>query len=714
MARTSMSHPLYINDLPLGNGKLGITLCPGKKSPSLYGEDWDRDLDLDMDAIKIWGADAVLTLIKKREFKELSVPGLGEAVKKRGIKWFHFPIKDGKSPTTRKAMERWRDLSPRLHRIIERGGSIVIHCKGGLGRAGTIAALLRIEGGRSTSEAIRDIRSVRGGDAIEPGQERWLTRKLSDGSSELRTSETHPLYLDDLELGNGKLGITLCPGKKGPSLLMEAELSDLDDYVWDRDLDLDMDQIRNWDADAVLTLIEEHEFTELSVLHLGAAVKARGIEWFHFPITDTDVPTPEAMERWRDLSPELHRIIERGGRIAIHCRGGLGRAGTIAALLLAERCRPAPEAISDVRAARRGTLKRGNQTQWLTHHVRQHDPRGNQLHASLIGGAVGDSLGAEIEFLSLDEIRRQYPDGITELPPHRGLHGAITDDTQMTLFTAEGIIRAHVGQALKGIWDPLSAIHHALLRWLRTQGGKPRVATDDAGLIADHRLWARRDPGLTCLSALEQSAHFGALAKNGSKGCGTIMRVAPAGLMIPRDQVRAVAMKTSALTHGHLTGQYAAAAWAEMLADVTSGAKLEESAADIASAYAQLEGAEETVRAIRNAIDAPRDGTPETVEELGGGWTAEEALSIALYACLTGKSFEDGLHIAVLHSGDSDSTGAIAGNMLGLINPAAALSHRWASVIEGADIITRLVRDYLRLERQSSEAELLADTYPGT
>ena len=79
MVRTSITHPLRIDDLPLGNGRLGITFCPGKKGDSVFGAAWDRDLDLDMDAIKGWGANAVLSLIEDYEFEMLGVPKLGEA-----------------------------------------------------------------------------------------------------------------------------------------------------------------------------------------------------------------------------------------------------------------------------------------------------------------------------------------------------------------------------------------------------------------------------------------------------------------------------------------------------------------------------------------------------------------------------------------------------------------------------------------------------------
>ena len=155
------------------------------------------------------------------------------------------------------------------------------------------------------------------------------------------------------------------------------------------------------------------------------------------------------------------------------------------------------------------------------------------------------------------------------------------------------------------------------------------------------------------------------------------------------------------------------AAWRHRLADVAAGADLEETANRTAETYARLTGGEETVRAIQAALRAPLDGTAETVESLGGGWTAEEALSIALYACLAGDSFEGALLIAATHGGDSDSTAAIAGNMLGLLDPAAVLRHRWADIVEGADIISQLVRDYRVLSSDFDAAEELFEVYPG-
>lgn len=519
-----------------------------------------------------------------------------------------------------------------------------------------------------------------------------------------RTSITHPLRIDSLPIANGQIGLTLCPGKQGDSVFGKP---------WARDLALDLDAVKSWGADMVLTLIEDHEFDTLAVRGLAEGLRARGMEWLHFQIRDVDVPSADSEGHWRGLSRRIHQQLENGGKVMIHCRGGLGRAGTIAALLMIERGWSADAAMAEVRSVRPGAIETPEQDQWLQRQASGLTDPAKVLQACLVGGAMGDSLGADIEFQSLAEIRRRLPARLTALPPYRGQRGAITDDTQMTLFTAEGLIRAHIRGRLRGICHPPSVVHHALLRWYRTQGGRPRIETDEIGLIEDRRLWAQCAPGTTCMSALGSSRRFGDPARNDSKGCGTIMRVAPVALMASRDRVRELAIETSALTHGHITGQLAAAAWAEMLADVATGEGLEQAAGRIASEYARLDGGEETAAAIRSALSAPRDGQPETVEQLGGGWTAEEALAIALYACLAGKDLTDGLRIAVTHSGDSDFTGAIAGNMLGVMRPDAVMAHPWTTMVQGADIISHLARDHVRLMSDPDAAEALFEIYPG-
>ncbi|WP_052650398.1 ADP-ribosylglycohydrolase family protein [Paracoccus sp. PAMC 22219] len=175
---------------------------------------------------------------------------------------------------------------------------------------------------------------------------------------------------------------------------------------------------------------------------------------------------------------------------------------------------------------------------------------------------------------------------------------------------------------------------------------------------------------------------------------------------VAEHRVRDLAMECSALTHGHPTGQEAAAAWALILRSLADGDGLEQAAATHAHSF----GAE-TRDAILRGLQTPADGRPETTEQLGGGWTAEEALSIAIHACRCARDLEHGLIVAVTHSGDSDSTGAIAGNALGLMFPGQARSHRWAAQVECRDLIGRMAMDLAMA--MSGEMDDLVTRYPG-
>lgn len=172
----------------------------------------------------------------------------------------------------------------------------------------------------------------------------------------IRTSQSHPLRIDDLPIGVGRLGLTFCPGKKGPSVYGPA---------WNRDLELDLDRIIAWGAAAMVTLMEPHEFKTLGVPNLGESTRARGIEWYHFPILDVSVPSPEAMEHWPKLSASLHDLLDNGRDVLVHCRGGRGRAGTVAALLLVERGWEAADAIDQIRTVRQGAIETAEQEAWI-------------------------------------------------------------------------------------------------------------------------------------------------------------------------------------------------------------------------------------------------------------------------------------------------------------------------------------------------------------
>lgn len=336
---------------------------------------------------------------------------------------------------------------------------------------------------------------------------------------------------------------------------------------------------------------------------------------------------------------------------------------------------------------------------------------------SLLAGALGDALGAAIEFDRLPAIRARFgPRGLRTLEVAYGRLGAITDDTQMTLFTAEGLIRAAVRMKSRGVCDPPAVVHRAYLRWLHTQGIPSREAAGrpldekephlDGWLVRERFLHARRAPGNTCLAALSQPLPASQVAANHSKGCGGVMRMAPVGLLRFFD---AVGEKSSArmafdlgdacaaLTHGHPSGALPAG----VLAMTTHGIAHEQRSLRDALDEARRELAlhndhAETAAALDAAIALTEEGdpTPEKLETLGGGWVAEEALAIAVYAALCHPTdLREALLLAVNHSGDSDSTGAICGNLLGAVLGEEALPGEWLAELEGREVIAQIAED---------------------
>jgi ADP-ribosyl-[dinitrogen reductase] hydrolase len=167
--KTSMSHPLRIDAVAArkGYGLIGLTFCPGKKQSDALSGVWDRDLDDDMETIKAFGAKALVTLMPDNELQELHVSPLQLCEKSAasGIEWYQLPIPDAGVPG-QDFQDLWENASPRLRALLKDGHNIVIHCKGGLGRTGTIAAQFLIELGADAKTAIQSVRHARPG-AIE-------------------------------------------------------------------------------------------------------------------------------------------------------------------------------------------------------------------------------------------------------------------------------------------------------------------------------------------------------------------------------------------------------------------------------------------------------------------------------------------------------------------------------------------------------------------
>ena len=142
-----------------------------------------------------------------------------------------------------------------------------------------------------------------------------------------RTSIPDPLVIGTLVAGQGAVGLTICPGKQGDSFFGRP---------WARDLEADLDVIQEWGAAAVVTLVESHELTMLGVPDLGERIEARGMQWHHLPIVDLDAPGLDFEVAWRQVAAQLCQLLRDGNRILVHCRGGRGRTGTVAAVMLME------------------------------------------------------------------------------------------------------------------------------------------------------------------------------------------------------------------------------------------------------------------------------------------------------------------------------------------------------------------------------------------
>ena len=158
----------------------------------------------------------------------------------------------------------------------------------------------------------------------------------------------------------GAIGITFCPGKKQADAMTG---------VWNRDLGLDLDAIETWGAATVFTLIEPHEFEELAVVTLGSDVQARGMEWLHLPIRDVSTPDHRFEAEWAAHRAGLRKQIIAGSRVLVHCKGGLGRAGTVAAILLIDLGMAPNEAIRKVRQARPGAIETAAQESYVRNWV---------------------------------------------------------------------------------------------------------------------------------------------------------------------------------------------------------------------------------------------------------------------------------------------------------------------------------------------------------
>lgn len=302
----------------------------------------------------------------------------------------------------------------------------------------------------------------------------------------------------------------------------------------------------------------------------------------------------------------------------------------------------------------------------------------SQSIGCMLASAYGDSLGASVEFSSLATLRAQYgPRGITIPQPAFGFyHPVITDDTQMAMGTARGLIRGFTTRERANDTRVLASVWNEYLAWLATQSD-PRAC---------------RSPGSTCLSALcSDVPGTRSHPLNDSAGCGGTMRVHPVGLACARNPERAftLGMQTAALTHGNPNGYVPAGALAMLIAHLVAGQRFVDALRLVWDRVSQLSENERrgTHDAIRIAWETPTSGDAGIVIDTivgqtgshGGGWLGHDCFAIAIYAirCAPSDPLE-AIRIAVNHSGDSDSTGAVAGAIAGTMHGPDPIIHALA------------------------------------
>lgn len=336
----------------------------------------------------------------------------------------------------------------------------------------------------------------------------------------------------------------------------------------------------------------------------------------------------------------------------------------------------------------------------------------DRAKACLTIGALGDALGASVEFMSYGQITSTFgAGGIRFLDQAYGKKGAITDDTQMTLFAADGLISAYKRGAERGIlgeyWGYTAMSY---LRWLETQDYKNAEYPDlqwwgSSELYELVKAQGTRGPGNTCLSALKAVKKSCEPANNDSKGCGTVMRVAPVGIFFASltDELDEKALKNiydegvkdAAITHGNITAHHSSGLLAVIYALTLNGSDLAVAVRQSLDEFATPDISELCEKAVKLAEQPP---SRENLELLGEGWIAEEAMAIGLYCALlcTTQNMPviDALRLSVNHSGDSDSTGAITGNLIGISRGMDAVPHELLSPDSEVASLGKLFSDY--------------------
>jgi ADP-ribosyl-[dinitrogen reductase] hydrolase len=508
----------------------------------------------------------------------------------------------------------------------------------------------------------------------------------------IRTSDTDPIRIAEVDLGpgRGKLGVTFAPGKNDGRF----------GGRWARDLDTDVDAVATWGAKTVVTLLEPDELRWLAISRLGAEVERRGMEWVHMPIPDVSTPGPEFEAKWPKVSSRLRARLDAGENMLVHCRGGIGRAGMIAARLLVEDGVDPEVAMKRVRAVRPGAIETPAQERWVRagrvtilrspqSRVTQgmtpsakgrfmidsnsakfglgaYDARPDRALGAFIGLAIGDALGTTIEFKARDTYRpiaEMVGGGPFGLRP-----GEWTDDTSMALCLADSLI-ANRGEL------NANDLAERFVRWWK-QG--------------ENSVTGRCfDIGNTTSSALQSFLRTGrpeGSANPRYAGNGGIMRLAPAAIAAKGDAAKAAKLARAQSHVTHAAPECLDAA--DVLARVVI-AGINGRGQDALTAGAGAGAETPKVKAI-----AEGSWRAKPRNDISSSGYVVDTLEAALWAVAQSGTFEEAVLTAVNLGDDADTVGAVTGQIAGAVWGYSAIPERWTKSLAWRE---RLIEIAVRL-----------------
>lgn len=473
-----------------------------------------------------------------------------------------------------------------------------------------------------------------------------------------RTSQNNPIRINAVRPGDGfgRIGITLCPGKKDPCAQSGPA---------NRDLGQDLDAIQLWGATAVISLITDEEIDYLQVRGLREAVEERHMEWWHLPIPDVQPPGPEFESGWKVAGEAIRDRLRMGFDVLVHCKGGLGRAGTVAARLLVELGGNWEDAIRKVRDAR---SEDAIETAAQERHIERCKPSipsvpsraeadiQDRAIGALLGLAVGDALGTTLEFEKRD--RRSRVVDITGGGPFDLRPGCWTDDTAMALALAESLLES-------GNLD-CSDLMDRFAAWWRNGEYSSTGHCFDIGITTRNSLQRYLRTGDALAGSIDPR----------TAGNGSLMRLAPVALRFwsDRDRLDHAAAQQSRTTHAAEEAVDGCRVFADLLADAISGKP-------------------------RRDVLAPRsfDCAPGIAKIVGGSWRRRarkdirssgyvvHTLEAAMWSVARTGDFRNAVLLAANLADDADTVAAVTGQLAGAIYGLSGIPTDWLERIAWKD-----------------------------